>query len=299
MREFLCLAAQLNFTKAAGELFISQPVLSRHIAALEKDLGIQLFVRDKQSVKLTVMGEMIRSELAAVVARYDEAMRKVNQAVAGLAGELRVGFLDRAVKGFLPKLITRFRDAYPRVDLQLDQYNIGALTQALKREEVEFAFTLSFGPTEDGYDSRTLYTDTLAVVMRHDHPLAGLKEIPLSMLTHEPLIVPEREESGMLSRVLDICAAGGLSPHIVKYYTFPENALLMVRTGLGAAIVSRHMESHADSALWFSGIQGGNTGFEVVAMWKITNANPAIRLFLDELETIAAETVMKPAVKPR
>jgi DNA-binding transcriptional LysR family regulator len=300
MREFLCLAEQLNFTKAAGNLFVSQPVLSRHIAGLEKKLGVQLFVRDKQSVELTGAGEVVRTELAAVVARYDEAIRKIRQAVTGMAGELRIGFLDRAVKSFLPKLITRFRAAYPNIDLHLNQYNIGALSQAIKRQEVEFAFTLSFGHMESpGYGSKPLYTDCLAVAMRNDHPLAGLKEIPISLLAHEPFIVAEREESGMLNRVLEICAVGGFSPHIVKYYTFPENALLLARTGIGVAIVSRHMEPHADPALCFSDIKGGNTGFDVIAIWKTTNSNPAIRLFLNELEAIAAEPAMKPVAKPR
>ncbi|QDR83485.1 LysR family transcriptional regulator [Sporomusa termitida] len=286
MKEFICLAEQLNFSKAASRLYVSQSVLSRHIANLEKILGVQLFIRDTQSVQLTAAGEFVRDEFAAVVAKYDEAIRKINQMLSGIVGELRVGFLERAVKIFLPDLITQFRSMYPNVSLQLDQYNMGALAQALKREEIDIAFSLLFDQPEKGYSSKTLYRDSLAIVLPKNHPFAGKKVISLADLAHEPFIFAGKGESpGMFKRVIELCMANGFSPNIIKQYSFPENALLMVKTGLGIAILSRHMES-TDSDLWFGSIEGDNTKIDVVITWKTANTNPAIQLFLKLLDSI-------------
>ncbi|WP_169717748.1 LysR substrate-binding domain-containing protein [Sporomusa silvacetica] len=286
MKEFICLAEQLNFSKAASRLYVSQSVLSRHIANLEKNLGVQLFIRDTQSVQLTASGEFVRDEFAAVVAKYDEAIRKINQMLSGIVGELRVGFLERAVKKILPDLITQFRSMYPNISLQLNQYNMGPLAQALKREEIDIAFSLLFDQTEKGYNSKTLYRDSLAIVLPKNHLFAGKKVISLADLAHEPFIFAGKDESpGMFKRVIELCRANGFSPNIIKQYSFPENALLMVKTGLGIAILSRHMES-PDSDLWFGSIEGDNTKFDVVITWRTANTNPALQLFLKLLDSI-------------
>lgn len=288
LREFLCLAEFLNFSEAAKQLYMGQPVLSRHIADLERRLGVQLFVRDKHSVRLTVAGEVMRTEAGALVDRYEEALRKIRLAASGLVGQLRIGFLEKPVRKFLPALITGFRRNYPHVDLQLNQLNIGALTQALRHGELDIGFTLSFDiPRQEGFGSRTIYADTLAAVVRSDHPLAGAGRINLAALANEAFIFAAREESpGIYGRVLDLCAASGFKPNIVKHYSFPDNALLMVETGIGVAVLTRHMEDSASPALRFVAIEGEGTSFDVVVTWKTANANPAILPFLKELDGV-------------
>ena len=288
LREFTCLAEHLNFSTAAKQLFIAQPVLSRHIADLEYALGVQLFARNKQSVQLTPIGAVVLAETKSILARYDEGIQRIRLAVAGFAGQLKIGFLGAPVKTFFPALISRFRSTYPHVDLQLNQLNLGALANALKRGDIDIGFTLSFDlPKMAGYCWQTLYADSLAVVLRHDHPAAGQSKISLGALSQENFILLSPEESpGLHNQIIDLCAANGFSPKLAKLSAFPENALLMVESAIGAAILPRHIRVYASPELRFLDIDGGGTGFDVVVAWGEIHSNPAVPLFLQELESL-------------
>lgn len=288
LREFVCLAEHLNFSTAARQLFIAQPVLSRHIADFEYALGVQLFARNKQTVRLTPIGAVVLTEAKAILARYDEGIQNIRLAVAGFAGQLKIGFLGALVKNFFPVLISRFRSTYPNVDLQLNQLNLGALATTLKRGDSDICFTLSFDLLNiTGLCWKTLYSDSLAVVLRHDHPAANNNKIMLSTLSQENFILLAPEESpGLYNQITTLCAANGFSPNIAKLSAFPENALLMVESGIGAAILPRHIKIYANPELRFLDILGDNTGFDVVVAWNESHSNPAVPLFLQELEKI-------------
>ncbi len=288
LREFICLAEHLNFSIAAKRLFIAQPVLSRHIADLENALGVQLFLRNKHSVRLTTIGAVVLTEATAILARYEEGRKNIRLAVAGFTGQLKIGFLGAPTKKFFPSLISRFRSEYPNIDLQLTQFNLGALVQALKREEVDLGFTLSFDlPNMAGLSWRTIYADSLAVVVRHDHPAAGKNKIKLSTLSQEDFIILDPEESPSLhNQLMDLFTANDLSPNIIKLAAFPENALLMVESGIGIAILPRHIEVYESPEIRFLEIDGDNIKFDVVAAWSEAHSNPAIPLFLQKLESL-------------
>ena len=290
LREFVCLAEHLNFSTAAKELFIAQPVLSRHIADLEYALGVQLFARNKQNVRLTPVGAAVLGEATTILAHYEAGIQKIRLAVAGFAGQLTIGFLGAPVKSFFPALISRFRSTYPNVDLQLSQMNLGALATALKRGDVDIGFTLSFDLLSiSGLCWKTLYADSLAVVLRQDHPAANENKLMLSALSRENFILLAPEESPSLyNQIMTLCAAGGFSPKVAKLAAFPENALLMVESGIGVAVLPRHIKEYAGSELRFLDIAGGSTGFDVVAAWGEVHSNPTVPLFLQELEDLQA-----------
>jgi DNA-binding transcriptional LysR family regulator len=287
LREFVCLAEHLNFSTAAKELFIAQPVLSRHIADLEYSIGVQLFARNKQNVRLTPIGAEVLSEAKTILAHYEAGIQRIRLAVAGFAGQLKIGFLGAPVKNFFPALISHFRRTYPNVDLQLNQLNLGALANALKRGDFDISFTLSFDLLSmSGLCWKTLYTDSLAVVLRHDHPAASAGSIALSALSREKFIFLAPEESPSLyNQIMTLCSAGSFSPQVAKLAAFPENALLMVESGIGVAVLPRHIEVYAGPELRFLDIDGKNTDFEVVVVWKQSHSNPAVPVFLQELET--------------
>lgn len=288
LREFVCLAEHLNFSTAARQLFIAQPVLSRHIADLEYALGVQLFARSKQSVNLTPIGAVVLAETKSILTHYDEGIQKIRLAVAGFAGQLKIGFLGAPVKSFFPALISRFRSTYPSVDLQLNQLNLGALAHALKRGDIDICFTLSFDLAKmTGLCWKTISSDSLAVVMRHDHPAATSQPVRLATLSQENFIILSPEESpGLHNQIMSLCETNGFSPNIAKLSAFPENALLMVESAIGVAILPRHIEVYAGPELRFCDIAGSGTGFDLVVAWTEVHSNPAIPLFLQELESL-------------
>jgi DNA-binding transcriptional LysR family regulator len=289
LREFVCLSEHLNFSTAAKQLFIAQPVLSRHIADLEYILGVPLFTRNKQCVRLTPIGAVVLTEAKAILARYEEGIQNIRLAVAGFAGQLKIGFLGAVVKNFFPTLISRFRSTYPNIDLQLNQLNLGALAGALKRGDIDIGFTLSFDLLNiPGLCWKALYSDSLSVVLWHNHPAAQYEKIKLSELSKEKFILLSPEESPELhSQIMTLCTANGFSPNIVKFSAFPENALLMVESGIGAAILPCHTKVYASPDLRFLDILDSGIGVDIVVTWSETHSNPAVPLFLQELENIS------------
>lgn len=91
LNEFITLATLLNYSKAANQLYLTQPALSRHIHDLEQTLGTQLFIRDTHNVHLTSIGEIFLSEAQEIVARYNHALKLVHEVSSSFKGELKIG----------------------------------------------------------------------------------------------------------------------------------------------------------------------------------------------------------------
>ena len=129
LMEFALLARYLNYGRAARELNLTQPTLSRHIVQLEEELGMQLFRRDRQSVSLTGAGRMFLPEAEAVVARYETARRRLREYQDGMSGELVLGYRWVYGEGPWPGLLQRFREAYPNISIRLVAFQDGTAPQ--------------------------------------------------------------------------------------------------------------------------------------------------------------------------
>ncbi|MFZ5967446.1 MAG: LysR family transcriptional regulator [Bacillota bacterium] len=287
LRYFIAVAEHLNFTEASKHLFVAQSAVSQQIADLEKKIGVQLFIRDKRSVRLTSAGTVLLKEAINLVNKSEEAIEKTRQADLGIIGSLKIGFLGYSEKNFLPYLIRQFRRNHPKVDLQLDQYNHGMLTEALDAGELDIGFTFSFGlDTIGGLESSSIFTETISIVMHCDHPLANSTSIRISDLAQEHFIVLNREESPQgFNQTLLICGNSGFSPNIVREPRLLHTVLLLVDGGMGIAILPKSLQLYSSPSLRFVDIEGDKNEYDLVAAWKKTNMNPSIPLFLKEIES--------------
>ncbi|MBP2643593.1 MAG: gltC 7 [Firmicutes bacterium] len=288
LREFITLAERLNFSEAARHLYIAQPVLSRHIAELEQELGVQLFIRNRHSVQLTTIGELLLTESYALLARYDETIQKIHMAASGLEGSVKIGFLDAAVKVFLAPFAVQFSKTNPKIQLQLFSYEfVSTLTDALRRNEIDVGFTITIGSSHSSELSyKTIYNDVFSAVMHKDHPLATEDVIDVAELANEPFIQVSRDQNPEgFHRTLAICKARGFSPNIVRETPRMDAALLMVEMGLGISIMPRHTKVYASPSVRYIDLKGDDCNFDVVLAWKTANSNPAIMPLLKEYET--------------
>jgi len=106
--EYVELSKCLNFSKAAANLSLTQPVLSRHISELEKQLGAQLLVRDTRNVQLTEMGRIFAEGSRLMIERYEETLERIQSATTGIIGTLSIGYLHYAVGGLLSEFVLYF-----------------------------------------------------------------------------------------------------------------------------------------------------------------------------------------------
>lgn len=135
---FIAVADELNFTKAAEKLFISQQALSSHIAVIEKELDVPLFSR-KPSLKLTYAGQVFYRHAQTLLKDYSALYNELNDIKEGKRGELTIGISHTRGHLLLPKMLPIFMEKYPLVEIRVLEDNVEALELALIKKEIDFA----------------------------------------------------------------------------------------------------------------------------------------------------------------
>src|SRR5919198_3858784 len=137
LRSFVVVAEEMNVGRAAARLHLTQPSLSRQIAALEHDLGVELFARVKRRFVLTAAGETFLADAKDLLRRSDEAVRAAQRTQRGELGTLRLRFVQSATFEVLPRLLGAFRRAYPEVVLDLETLTTLRQTEALRDGRID------------------------------------------------------------------------------------------------------------------------------------------------------------------
>jgi len=282
---FIAVATHLNFTEAAKHLFVTQQTVSQQIADLEHDIGVKLFVRDKRTVSLTSAGHVLLKGANVLIDKTDELIEQTRKAATGITGTLKIGLIPSAVKAFLPRTITGFRQKYPSIDLDLKQYTMGPMHEALEHGDLDIGFTMSFDLRNTSVITwKILYHDVLAVVMHKDHTLARTN-LDFSALANEPFVMLARDQSPRFADLVTrICMKRYFIPNVTNTPNLMETVLMLVENGIGISIVPRHAQNYVFPSLRFYDIDGDDACFDVVVAWNKQRPNPSIALFINELD---------------
>lgn len=139
LRYFVAVAEELHFGHAA-RLHIAQPPLSRQIRALEGELGVRLFDRNRNGVALTNAGKVLLTDVRGVFEGLDLAITRAQQAARGALGTLRIGYVGSAVYSGLPAIVREFRARFPDVEISIRQMSPSDQVAALLEGRVELGF---------------------------------------------------------------------------------------------------------------------------------------------------------------
>lgn len=172
LRHVVALARSLNYTKAAGELGISQPVLSRSIQEFERQQGVRLFNRDRRGVSLTPAGKAFANRAKVLLREFDELEESLKGAAEGTSGELNVGIAPLPAEPLLANILIELSSAAPELSISAYVRNIDALLTLLESEHIEcFISAEAFFP--EPHHLRSLFLGEFPVVplVRPDHPL--------------------------------------------------------------------------------------------------------------------------------
>ena len=236
LEQFVAVAEERHFTRAAARVHVGQSGLSAAIAALEHELGDALFVRNNRQVTLTAAGQALlpaaRSALAAVQDGRD--------AVAGvrgvLHGRLHVGAIQTFSAVHLPAALAAFRRRHPAVTVRLTHDAAGALARAVAEADLDIAFV--DGPVDARLTRIPLGRDRLVLAVPAGDPLARAAEVRLD----DPVLrdcdfVAYRLDSGLEAQISAACAAAGLARRIIAEVVNLTYLVEFVRHGAGVAIL--------------------------------------------------------------
>ncbi|MEG0757839.1 MAG: LysR family transcriptional regulator, partial [Raoultibacter sp.] len=174
---FRKLAELQHYTRAAKELYITQPTLSDAISSLEKELGVRLFQKDGRSIKLTVYGEAFNTYVQTALNELDSGIEEIQRLKGDLAGVINLGTTFTVQDDYLPGLINAYQESYGSVvNINTYQGFTNYLTQSLHNETLDIAFC---GKRENEPDIEyfPILHRELVLGVRADHPLADRESI--------------------------------------------------------------------------------------------------------------------------
>lgn len=287
MKYFIAVARCLSFTEAARSLFMTQPALSRQIQAMEDELGTQLFVRDKKTLKLTPGGSALYNRMPQFLREYEGMMLDVRNANRGYEGELRIGFLDvYDISLLFPDVVDSFRERCPGINLTLERFSLSQLPERLYDGKLDLICTYGFSL----FDKPDLVTVDVqkfdsCIMLSRSHPLADKPDLKLEDLKQERFAQLGREASEEgYQYIANLLTRGGISPDVI-YVEKNDDVLLWVELGIAVAVTSnRTIERYNPRVVIRELDMPEAKGHDVTVAWRKSNYNPAIALFMEQME---------------
>lgn len=277
---FLKAAQRLNFSEAARELFISQPALSQQITAIEKELNMQLFIRDKNRLRLTPAAAVLLQELPACVSGFQQVIERARVVSEGHSGSLRIGVLEGHI---LPDNFRAayhaFCRAYPNISISFALGSFSRLRRELDEKQLDVALTLDLD-IQDALSYLWIRTDQArcAFFAAENYTLHTDQVRGWADLRGETLIFSSDEDSAAFrSIVAQDCRRAGFVPKLLLASSVGEQ-MLYIDAGLGVGVSNAGSYISTNPhvrCLWKT--QMGQEHF--VLAWHRENVNSAIALF--------------------
>lgn len=280
MECFLALSKSLNFTQTAEELYISQPTLSRNIAALEQEIGVQLVVRSTKAVELTAAGRRFAEGCSVFLDQYNHLIEETRLTREGVIGRLRIGIQQDAFEPFTVDLIRSFRAEHPKIQTELCPMSLSDLLRRLNAGKLDAI--IAAGETNLLHPGRTLLSERAeCVVLPHDHPLAGRSSIRMEELRTEAFVAmsPIVSASGHYL-LLHYAKDAGFSPNIAALADSVQSMMMLIACGVGIGILYQDLENCAYGRLRFIPLEGADS-FKRWLMWDLDRDQPALQAFVN------------------
>lgn len=210
LKVFYTVAQKLSFTKAANELFITQPAITKHIKELEHHLNLQLFKRNGSTIALTTAGKILLQYTERIFHLYTELETELAQLNNTEAGTVYIGSSTTVAQTILPRLLALFRHTYPLISFTFIQGNTDFITQQILDEKIDIAIVEGAA-----HYPQIAYTpfvkDEIVLVTRANNQLAKKAEINPKQLLNIPLVLREAG-SGTLDVIFNALAEVQINP---------------------------------------------------------------------------------------
>ncbi|SMG54978.1 LysR family transcriptional regulator [Paraburkholderia susongensis] len=280
LRYFVTLAETRHFGRAAARLNLSQPPLSRQLAALEASLGVTLVERNPRSVTLTAAGERFYADALAILASVEQAVSNAQAAAHGEAGKLAIGFTMCSAYSVVPGYARAFGAAYPEVGLKLREVVSNDLAAQLLAGQIDAAIMFPNVP-DKGLETRTILSEPLCVALSRSHPRARARRLKIGQLAGEPFVLASEEVAPSLrATILEHCRSGGFEPDIRFEVQLQQTVLSLVDEGVGVALVPSSMRKAQLAGVVFRPLVEAPL-IEQVLAWSPANRNPCLGRFLE------------------
>ncbi len=236
IKYFIEVAKREHVTEAANDLHVAQSAVSRQIFNLEAELGVDLFIREGRTVRLTPIGKIFLEHMEQAVNVIDNAKQVVEEYTDPQRGTIHIGFPSSLSNYILPTAISAFHEQYPDVKFQLNQGSYHELTDAVIRGDINMALLGPMPAEKKKLKGAILFTENIIALLPANHALAKEKGIKLNQLQDEPFILFPK---GYILRdiIEEGCQQRGFKPKVTFEGQDIDAIKGLVSAGLGVSLV--------------------------------------------------------------
>jgi DNA-binding transcriptional LysR family regulator len=246
IRSFLSIAETLHFGRTAQLIHISQPALSLQIRALEEEVGVRLFERNRRKTTLTAAGVAFRNDAAAALSQLDQAIRKSRLAANGKLGLLRIGFISTAGKEIVPNIARQFRELNPEVEFSLRSIPTARQVQMLRTGSLDIGFLRLPIGQHWAFEVLTVHSEPFVLVVPSSHPLAKRKRVHLREVSGENFVMYGRAYApGFHDLILGMLRDAGIVPSVSQTAAEMSTLISLVDAQMGVAILPESAVKHS------------------------------------------------------
>lgn len=241
LRYFAMVADTENMTEAARLLNVSQSALSAAVSQLERELGLQLFIRSRQrGLVLSPAGRHFKQEIRVFLEQADQLSDSARGMAENLTGELRVGVYSPIAAFRAPEILNTFEERHPGVHVTFTEGDLAYLRDELLSGRCELAVMYDIG-LDEGFDSSVIVEIAPHAVVPADHRLAGAgrKRVSLAELAHDPLILLDLPYAR--EYVLGLFEAQGVTARIRHRVNGYESVRSFVASGIGYSVMNQRL----------------------------------------------------------
>lgn len=274
IKYFLALAEELHFWNTAEKLNITQSALTRHIQALESELNIQLFDRNKRSVKLTAAGKFMKEKWEVELHEIGFIHQFARQIHLGESGTIRIAYPESISATTLPDILQRISNVYPQLNIELIQLLYENQEEYLLNYKIDMSLTRDI-TTSKQISSKKILTDGLSMVVPADHPYQKAKDITHKNLSQQRFILSINDKKSSYNDLIQqIFTSYKVTPNIIYHCDFGSTILALVRKGLGISILPDAYVHHETPGVRFIKLPFKT---DLFINWRIEDHNPVLK----------------------
>lgn len=277
LRCILAVARHLHFARAADELGIAPPSLTKQIQDAERLLRFPIFHRTRRSVSLTAAGEAYLPAVSTALAHLERARELGALAERGQLGRIQIGYVaSAAYAGVMRKMVMEFRRLHPRIDVELAEVPMSDIPAQLADRQLDAAYVRPPMPYPEGLQAIRVHRDEFVVALPEDSPLAACKTLAPQQLRDAHFSVPEQEFG-----TLEVAKRGHFSPTIGPRPGPLIAVLASVSLGNTVAIIPRTLcDCVSLPGVVYRPIAGKPIPSEIALLYRKHERSRTVRAFL-------------------
>lgn len=280
LRQFVAVAEEMSFHRAAERLHMAQPPLTAAIRKIEQELGVPLLERGNRITRITEAGQVFLIEARRTLAQFERTLGNTRRAARGLTESLRLTFVDSTVNALLPGILRQFRQAHPQAEFHLQEATTAEQLIALRDDRADIGMVVLPIAPQDELQILPFLQDRMVLALPDHHPLATQRHVTLSDLADQPWVLfPAHYGPGMHAAILQTCAVAGFSPRIVQEARQMQTIGGLVAGGVGIALMPALFAVLKSPGVVFRELSGAGSPVPYTLALALRTPSPLIEAF--------------------